>query len=327
MAKGGSGGENYQHDGTWTEQEARRVGEGGGEASGTARRRCDDAGSSAHEAMVCGEDGPLMQALVSSTGYSSDAFERDEEQFIYDLERSRVSRKSVKKAKRMRQESSSCGVRGARGAPFAFKRRAARIDWRSLHSVDVDRLIREVDIDTLEMVLDTIAFGDIQGEDTRNFTEANFVKIFRLAQLMVEYLLHVQELLADHKSELLQSRSAMQRKDEKLRSRFLWQRDALLQTRHELKQAKKTLQTYEVMLKIQGKHQVILACQSNQQQVQHCPFCEKVFESSYYLDLHVARKHQQKQEVAQDKILVMVSTAEGATAARVHNLYPSPLLS
>jgi hypothetical protein len=91
-----------------------------------------------------GEDGPLMQALVSSTGYSSDAFERDEEQFIYDLERSRVSRKSVKKAKRMRQESSSCGVRGARGAPFAFKRRAARIDWRSLHSVDVDRLIREV---------------------------------------------------------------------------------------------------------------------------------------------------------------------------------------
>lgn len=41
------------------------------------------------------------------------------------------------------------------------------------------------DIDTLEMVLDTIAFGDIQGEDTRHFTEANFVKIFRLAQLMV----------------------------------------------------------------------------------------------------------------------------------------------
>jgi hypothetical protein len=57
--------------------------------------------------------------------------------------------------------------------------------------------------------------------------------------VQVEYLLHVQELLADHKSELLQSRSAMQRKDEKIRSRFLWQRDALLQTRHELKQAKK----------------------------------------------------------------------------------------
>lgn len=49
-----------------------------------------------------------------------------------------------------------------------------------MHVVDV-----EADIDTLETVLDTIAFGDIQGEDTRNFSEQNFVKIFRLAQLMV----------------------------------------------------------------------------------------------------------------------------------------------
>lgn len=48
-------------------------------------------------------------------------------------------------------------------------------------------MVWAVDIDTLESVLDTIAFGDIQGEDTRNFTEANFVKIFRLAQLMVTH--------------------------------------------------------------------------------------------------------------------------------------------
>lgn len=57
--------------------------------------------------------------------------------------------------------------------------------------------------------------------------------------MQVEYLLHVQELLAGHKSELLQTRAAMLQKNETIRSRFLWQRDALLQTRHELKQAKK----------------------------------------------------------------------------------------
>lgn len=43
------------------------------------------------------------------------------------------------------------------------------------------------DLDTLESALDTIAFADIQGEDTRNFSEANFIKVFRLAQLMVTY--------------------------------------------------------------------------------------------------------------------------------------------
>lgn len=42
------------------------------------------------------------------------------------------------------------------------------------------------DTDTLEKVMDTIAFGDIHGEDARNITEGNFTKIFRLAQLMVQ---------------------------------------------------------------------------------------------------------------------------------------------
>lgn len=319
MAKGGENWESYQPQVTWMEQKARNQSKLGGKAPSTARRRrisrraprkkvlLDSAG---REATMCKED----DRVASSTGYSTDAFERDEEQFIKDLEWSRGSRRSVSSVKPMVQEIPSGS---ARNASFVFQKRNARIDWRSLHSIDVDRLIREVDIDTLEMALDTIAFGDIQGEDSRNFTEANFVKIFRLAQLMVEYLLHVQELLAGHKSELLQTRAAMLQKNETIRSRFLWQRDALLQTRHELKQAKKTLQTYEVMLKIQGKNQAIQACQSNRQQVRHCPFCEKVFESPYYLDLHIARKHQTKQEVTEDKILALVSRAEEATTARV----------
>lgn len=41
------------------------------------------------------------------------------------------------------------------------------------------------DLDALESVIDTITFADIQGEDTRNFSEANLIKVFRLAQLMV----------------------------------------------------------------------------------------------------------------------------------------------
>jgi hypothetical protein len=37
------------------------------------------------------------------------------------------------------------------------------------------------------------------------FTEGNFVKLFRLAQLMVEYLLFNQDSLAAHKAHLLQA--------------------------------------------------------------------------------------------------------------------------
>jgi hypothetical protein len=45
----------------------------------------------------------------------------------------------------------------------------------------------------------------VQAEDMAAFTEGNFVKLFRLAQLMVEYLLFNQDSLAAHKAQLLQA--------------------------------------------------------------------------------------------------------------------------
>ena len=39
------------------------------------------------------------------------------------------------------------------GPSFRFEARRARLDWRLLHSVDVDRLMRENDLDMLETTL------------------------------------------------------------------------------------------------------------------------------------------------------------------------------
>ncbi len=63
-----------------------------------------------------------------------------------------------------------------------------------------------------------------------------------MRNLQVEYLLHVQELLAIHKSELILAGASMQQRGEKLRAQCVGQRAALLQSRHELKQARKVLQ-------------------------------------------------------------------------------------
>lgn len=53
---------------------------------------------------------------------------------------------------------------------FKFEPRRARLDWRLLSAVDADRIARETDIDTLEQVLDTVAFGDVTVEDPRLLT-------------------------------------------------------------------------------------------------------------------------------------------------------------
>ena len=77
------------------------------------------------------------------------------------------------------------GDDGAAPGTFKFEKRNTRLDWRLLHSLDVDRIVRETDLDTLESALETVAFGDVSMEDPRNLTEGNHRKLFRLAQLLV----------------------------------------------------------------------------------------------------------------------------------------------
>ena len=51
--------------------------------------------------------------------------------------------------------------------------------------------VREQDIETLNTVTDVIVFGDIKAEDLHTLSERQFVKLFRLAQLIGEYLLYI----------------------------------------------------------------------------------------------------------------------------------------
>ena len=68
--------------------------------------------------------------------------------------------------------------------------------------------MRDIDLDTLEKIVSIVAFGDIEAEDTRHLTELNFVKVFRLSQLIIEYLLYVQDCLQGTNSWLQQDRCA-----------------------------------------------------------------------------------------------------------------------
>jgi hypothetical protein len=115
---------------------------------------------------------------------------------------------------------------------FEFAHSLIRIDWRALAGVDVDRLVRNAfatdvesgsqhgtysrrtlqvgntDIDQLERVVHILSHGDLQAENTSQLTETNFIKIFRLAQLAIQYLLHVQDVLSSERTELLKSEYA-----------------------------------------------------------------------------------------------------------------------
>ncbi|GAX82377.1 hypothetical protein CEUSTIGMA_g9805.t1 [Chlamydomonas eustigma] len=133
---------------------------------------------------------------------------------------------------------------------FKFESRRARIDWRLLHGVDINPIIRDVDLDTLEKVTSIIAFGDVEAEDTRYLTEMNFIKIFRLAQLTIEYLLYVQDCLQTTNTWLQLDRGNMERYCQAIRLRLRELDSHLKMNKKELRRARKTVKTYETMVSL-----------------------------------------------------------------------------
>ena len=95
-----------------------------------------------------------------------------------------------------RQPAPSQNIESVYGKTFFFQQRRGNLNLRGLSSLDVNKIIKDVDIDVLQMHLENIAFCNLKEEDLRYLTDPLVVKLFRVSQLMIEYLLYAQEQLA-----------------------------------------------------------------------------------------------------------------------------------
>ncbi|KNE54236.1 hypothetical protein AMAG_00226 [Allomyces macrogynus ATCC 38327] len=186
---------------------------------------------------------------------------------------------------------------------FHFRRRRDRINWRLIGAVDVARVQREIDLGALQEVMDNVAYCDIESEDLR-YTDPNFVKLFQLAQLVIEYLLHCQDVL--HSSDQGARRQAtefaaevdhLQQQNEK-------QLLEIYALKKETKSLKKTIFAYQIMTKTPGFHTAaagngtVVADRGAGRvtspiavEFHRCRYCPKVFNSLGYLDGHLRRRH------------------------------------
>lgn len=64
-------------------------------------------------------------------------------------------------------------------------------------TIDIDRLIRERDFSSIEENINNVIDYSLESEYDVKILDSNFVKLFRLAQLSVEYLLYCKQYL-DH---------------------------------------------------------------------------------------------------------------------------------
>lgn len=108
----------------------------------------------------------------------------------------------------------------ASSSSFYFQQRRGSLDIRSISKANIEKIVNDVDIDTLQSILENITFCALTEKDLRYLTDPMLLKLFRLSQLAIEYLLYVQEELmmnvsnaakkyASKKRELIQKRQEL----------------------------------------------------------------------------------------------------------------------
>ncbi|NXC18251.1 DZI1L protein, partial [Corythaeola cristata] len=82
--------------------------------------------------------------------------------------------------------------------PFHFQPRRVALDWRRFIAIDVERVAREVDVAALQEHIASVTFCNLDGEQCLRCgqpADPVLLKVLRMAQLSIEYLLHCQERL------------------------------------------------------------------------------------------------------------------------------------
>lgn len=164
---------------------------------------------------------------------------------------------------------------------FSFGRRQEKVDWRMLASVDVDRIQREMDVKTLQDNIMHVTFCNIEAELGMQSVgyDPNYIKMFKLAQLIIEYLLHSQQFLsasldAENKA-LKDSLEVAQKAKEELEEK----KETYKKLKKQCQKQKQWIAEYQLLIRAgaSGQHK--------------CPCCAKSFVSHEYVISHVTRKH------------------------------------
>ncbi|XP_046887069.1 zinc finger protein Dzip1 isoform X5 [Hypomesus transpacificus] len=166
--------------------------------------------------------------------------------------------------------------------PFKFRQRRESVDWRRVSAVDVDLVASELDFLTLQEHVQGVTFCSVEGERCsrcQSPVDPALLKLFRLAQLTVEYLLHSQEVLT----------LSLQAAEERLRAAGLDRDQVLAQQQKQAEEITALKAELRHRKKIIKSHQNVLA--SRLTNCHKCQHCDKAFMNSSFLQNHMQRRH------------------------------------
>ncbi|RYH27811.1 hypothetical protein EON65_13135, partial [archaeon] len=124
---------------------------------------------------------------------------------------------------------------------FHFRQRAGRLDWKAVSSLSVDNILIKGHIEDLQYILDQVTFSDFSPMDVRNNSIDQVSKLVQVMQLIIEYMLHYQELNFQQIRSLTQKNADLRLTKKKLRTECMKYGDDIKTYQRQLHILKKSL--------------------------------------------------------------------------------------
>ncbi|XP_028299678.1 zinc finger protein Dzip1-like [Gouania willdenowi] len=172
--------------------------------------------------------------------------------------------------------------------PFKFCQRRERMDWRQINAFDIDLMVSQEDVNLLREHINMVTFGSLEGEcclRCRYPVDPALMKLLKLAQLSLEWLLHSQKVLT-----------------EQLHASKEWLAVASTEHQKMLGQLnKKEKKEKALVLELKHRKKIIRSQQSQFASEiissEKCQHCEKFFLSSSLLQNHMKRRHPKQYDI------------------------------
>ncbi|XP_030432055.1 zinc finger protein DZIP1L isoform X2 [Gopherus evgoodei] len=175
---------------------------------------------------------------------------------------------------------------------FKFQSRRDSVDWRRFSAIDVERVARELDVTTLQENIASVTFCNLDSEKCPHCQQPIdpvLLKVLKMAQLTIEYLLHSQEYLTASMALQEEQLQATLEELKRTKQELDKQAEELKGVKEESRKRKKMIATQQLLL------------QAGTNNYHKCQLCDKAFMNYSYLQAHIQRRHTEASEAERQK--------------------------
>ena len=171
-----------------------------------------------------------------------------------------------------------------------FKQRFGKINWNQIIQLDLDSILSHGDIESLQGILENLTYSTLDRDDIERIGDSNLIKVFKLSQLSIEYLIGIHSQLDISGKEFVSKQKKYYDENQVLKESLVELEKEVSSLKSEFLEKKKAVQTYELLLKQPGTGAIMNKVVTRANAVT-CEYCKKAFISHEFLEEHKKRRH------------------------------------